>query len=124
MHSAMKYNILILTDNNRKTLKYMLSLKENFENQISDNKLEVTHRVIYKESYRTIEEAQSRLRELENYTRMQAERLIRRSNPNWLNLQMRPSLQSPTWVGTHYQPGAKFNPKVPNRTSERWKGMA
>lgn len=120
----MKYTILILTDNNRRSLKFKLSLSESFNKHLSEWEVGTDHRIIYKESYDTFQDAQARISELETYTRMQVERLIRRSNPNWLNLLIRPSIQSPTRAVTHYHPGAKFNPKVPKRTSERWNGMA
>lgn len=43
-------------------------------------------RLVYHEAFLSEEEALLRFTELSRYTRMQKERLIRRYNPNWLNL--------------------------------------
>lgn len=127
METMIKYNVLILTDNNRKHLTFNLNLSEISDMQTNAREANSPQRIIYEESYHSYEAAQSRLNELESYTRMQAERLIRRSNPNWLNIRLRPSQPQPQQTinpRPNHQPGAKFNPNVPKRTSERWKGMA
>lgn len=43
-------------------------------------------RIVYMEEFATIEEAHKRKDELSAYTHMMKERIIRRSNPNWLNI--------------------------------------
>lgn len=44
------------------------------------------NRIIYTEEFATMEAAQKRLIEVKSFTRMQKEKLIRRNNPNWLNI--------------------------------------
>src|SRR5690606_6353135 len=44
------------------------------------------NRIVYMEEYRSLEEALKRKSELATYTRMMKERLIRKQNPNWLNI--------------------------------------
>lgn len=70
-------------------------------------------RLVYLEIHETEAAAAARLCELRHYTRMQLERLVRRSNPNWLNLELRQHRVP------YYHPGAKLSPNVPNRTSLR-----
>ena len=48
-----------------------------------------TPRLVYYEAYASSEEAVHRFNEVSRYTRMQKERLIRRRNPNWLDLAIR-----------------------------------
>jgi len=43
-------------------------------------------RLVYHEKYPSEEVALARFNELSKYTRMQKERLIRKHNPNWVNL--------------------------------------
>ncbi len=43
-------------------------------------------RIVFFEEFDHIEKALARKKELSQYTRMMKERLIRRQNPNWLNL--------------------------------------
>lgn len=92
----MKYYILILTDNNRNTLNVSM-LNENEIYGVVGRQ-----RLIYQEIHESLGAAKSRLQELQGYTRMQKERIIRRSNPNWVNL-MRPSLKNA------YHPGVKIH---------------
>lgn len=106
----MKYHILILTDNNRNALN--ISMIEDNEFITGSLCHSGTHRLIYQETHESQEQAVIRLRELQSYTRMQKERIIRRSNPNWINL-LRPSLRN------DYQPGVKLRPNVPNLISLR-----
>lgn len=57
-------------------------------------------RLVYHESFTDDADALRRFRELSHYTRMQKERLIRRYNPNWLDLGIphpRTSLTPPNW---------------------------
>ena len=44
-------------------------------------------RIVYMEEYESFEAAQKRKMELNSYTKMKKERLIRRKNPNWLGIQ-------------------------------------
>ena len=44
------------------------------------------NRIVWIEEFATFEAAQKRKAEINYYTRMQKERLIRRSNPNWLSI--------------------------------------
>lgn len=43
-------------------------------------------RIVFTEICDTLEIAQRRMSELNNYTKMQKDRLIRRNNPNWLSI--------------------------------------
>ncbi len=45
-----------------------------------------TNRIVYIEEFHSFEEAERRKSELSTYTHMMKERLIRRYNPNWLNI--------------------------------------
>lgn len=97
----------IYTDSNRTQLLIKFNENQNF-------KLE-GFRLVYREIHETEKTAHARLSELQSYTRMQLEKLVRRDNPNWLNLLL---------TERDYHPGAKLSPKVPNLTSLRWKGIA
>lgn len=121
----MKYYIQIFTDNNRQKLQ--VSIKPNID-LINHNNEIGQHpsctRLVYQEIHETEKTAAQRMNELDGYTRMQLERLIRRSNPNWNNLflkenvrfnQLKDSISSLR----HYHPGAKLRPNVPNLTSLR-----
>lgn len=101
----MAFYISIHTDNNRNQL-HVISMQ-------AQNRALGSGRLVYQEIHENWQTASFRLRELQGYTRMQLERVIRRSNPNWLNLDLHPNLAAV------YQPGAKFSPNVPNRTSFR-----
>lgn len=85
-------HLYILTDCNRNNFKTgYVSSKEELENLFGKSKLnslarEGSWRVVYFKEYHTNINAQLALRELNFYTRMQIERLIRKSNPNWINL--------------------------------------
>lgn len=102
----MKYYILILTDNNRNSLNVSMLYEDEICGVVG------RQRLIYQEIHESLDAAKTRLQELQGYTRMQKERIIRRSNPNWVNL-IRPSLKNA------YHPGVKFSPNVPNLTSLR-----
>lgn len=43
-------------------------------------------RIVYTEEFQTFEAAQKRKLELNMYTHMMKERIIRKGNPNWLNI--------------------------------------
>lgn len=91
----MQHHIYILTDINRKSLhvgttsdlneavktyREMYTLFFDAGSQIS--------RLVYKETYASEEAALMRFEELKNYTRMQKERLIRRHNPDWVDMSL------------------------------------
>lgn len=80
----MQYKVLIITDNNRNVLNIKaIDLNETTEESV----LTLSHpRLIYQETFENVEQALARKAELESYTRMQKERIIRRCNPNWVNL--------------------------------------
>ncbi|MDR2273467.1 MAG: hypothetical protein LBF27_21340 [Sphingobacterium sp.] len=44
------------------------------------------NRIIYSEAFPKLSCAQKRMNELQSFTRMQIERIIRKNNPNWNNL--------------------------------------
>ncbi|TDQ79708.1 GIY-YIG nuclease family protein [Sphingobacterium yanglingense] len=44
------------------------------------------NRIVHVEEFTSFDSAQKRLIELSHFTRMQKERLIRKHNPNWLNI--------------------------------------
>ena len=86
--------IYIFTDSNRTSLHVGLSEANqetaphvhNLLSGFSKDPLSTLPRVVYKESLASEEIARKRFEELSRYTRMQKERLIRRHNPNWMNL--------------------------------------
>lgn len=88
----MKYYIVILTDNNRSALQVSLieSSDMQVERTLASMLFDSYKRVIYKEAYSSFDGALLRLMELKKHTRMQTERLIRGSNPNWLNILRQP----------------------------------
>lgn len=122
----MKYYIHIYTDNNRQKLQISISpIISGIESQhnIAGEQTRCT-RLVYQEIHETENAATLRIKELDDYTRMQLERLIRRANPNWNNLfstgnnrsnQLKESISSQRL----YHPGAKLRPNVPNLTSLR-----
>ena len=93
----MKHYIHIVTDSNRNYLHVGMAnnlevtstyckLSNMFANGWSSGAL----RLVYYEVFSNSEEALRRFNEVSRYTRMQKERLIRRRNPNWLDLTVRP----------------------------------
>ena len=103
------YKIVILTDSNRRYLEVLMT----------NNLLDVLHhisvaqqtqmnlttnlsRIVYEETYATESGAVDRLKELQTYTRMQRERLVRRQNPNWLNLHPVAKPVVSMYNSTHY----------------------
>src|SRR5690606_7358158 len=97
--------IYIYTDNNRRQLQ----LRTSGTPLTNAN----CRRLVYQEKHETEQAVSLRLGELHTYTRMQLERVVRRSNPDWLNL------NADAGYGYNYHPGAKLSPNVPNFTSVR-----
>lgn len=88
-----KYHIYIATDSNRRFLQVGLNqnlgsvyheLQEQAEPTLFS--FAVLNRIVFIESFNTKLEAEKRLQELSGMSRMVKERLIRKSNPNWLSL--------------------------------------
>lgn len=91
-HSMNTY-VYILTDSNRnglhvgmtddlqKAAKTYRELKSLFFGDSVN-----ASRLVYQEAFPNEEDALHKFQELSRYTRMQKERLIRRHNPNWLDL--------------------------------------
>ena len=89
----MNHYIHILTDSNRSCLH--VGITDNLQhvartprepNSLMLDGASNASRLVYHEVYSDEMKALKRLNELSRYTRMQKERLIRRRNPNWLNL--------------------------------------
>jgi putative endonuclease len=88
-----KHCIYIITDSNRLYLEVGyctdISLKLH-EIEQADGSLFSTapkfNRIVYSEEFLSFEAAQKRVDEIKHFTRMQKERLIRKHNPNWLNI--------------------------------------
>jgi len=85
--------IYILTDSNRKRFEIKLSLnifstvmELQQSNSFIFNQGPNLNRIIYTESFTSLETANKKITELQHFTSMQIERLIRKSNPNWNNL--------------------------------------
>lgn len=122
----MKHYILIITDSNRSKLDIKLGCggAADYEKDLWALPKE-GKRVVYLETLESMSAAVSRHTDIESYTRMQVERLIRKANPNWSNI-LKPvgrkepiaTLRSAAARST-YQPGAKFRPNVPNLISSR-----
>lgn len=70
-----------MTDDLQQAAKTYRTLNDLFFNAASR-----ASRLVYHEAFSDEAEALRRFKELSRYTRMQKERLIRRRNPNWLNL--------------------------------------
>lgn len=85
--------VYIITDSNRRCLH--VGMTDNLYNATNtyqeltelffEDSSKVT-RLVYHEGHPSAEMALSRFTELSTYTRMQKEKLIRRSNPNWVSL--------------------------------------
>ena len=90
-----KHIVYILTNSNRTYLEvgYCQDLATKLQ-EIKDatsvmfTQISKLNSVVYIEELNTHEEAQRRQLQLQQFTRMQRERLIRLKNPNWLNLQV------------------------------------
>ena len=89
--------VYILTDSNRKNLHvgitteliHAVAAHRELTTLLSGT-LPVASRLIYHEAHASQTAALARFNELNRYTRMQKERLIRRQNPNWINLSQTP----------------------------------
>lgn len=88
-----KYRILILTDSNRNFLEVLLTddllytIQDIYiSHQALFNTTQHLTRIVYEESFDSEQLANKRYAELKSYPRMLRERLVRRRNPNWLNL--------------------------------------
>lgn len=77
------------------------------------NATDLTSKLVYLEECSSRDDAIAKFNEMRVYTRSQKERLIRNSNPNWIDLSA--GLAS----SIIYHPGAKFKPNTPNLTSLR-----
>ncbi|WP_343559935.1 hypothetical protein [Sphingobacterium sp.] len=88
-----KFIVYILTDNNRRYFEI------DFTSNIFSTVMELQqannfilqqgphlNRIIYSEEFSQLAYAKKRMSELQNFTRMQIERVIRKNNPNWNNL--------------------------------------
>ena len=87
------YSLYILTDCNRKTLhmgvtqdisQELRKVKEWYGLFVDSSALPT--RLVYQETFATEEAALARYACYQSYTRMQSEKLIRRANPNWIDL--------------------------------------
>ncbi len=72
-----KHIIYFATDANR------INIEVGYCTNILDIKF---NRIVYTEEFRSFDEAQKRKLTLHTYTHMMKERLIRKYNPNWLNI--------------------------------------
>jgi putative endonuclease len=88
-----KHHIYIATDPNRTYVEAgytqdLISQSANiqFQSSHSMGKLAKFNRIVHLEEFASFDNAQKRLIELSQFTRMQKERLIRKHNPNWLNI--------------------------------------
>ncbi|WP_164112459.1 MULTISPECIES: hypothetical protein [Sphingobacterium] len=88
-----KHLIYIATDPNRVSVE--AGYTQDLMTQSSDLQFHSIHssgrspkfnRIVHVEEFSSFDIAQKRLIELTRFTRMQKERLIRRHNPNWLNI--------------------------------------
>lgn len=98
------YQVIILTDSNRKNLEVHISnpLKQAEFLSISARKSYHTSvkRLVYFEEYESAFQAVQRADELTRFTRLQKEKLIRRFNPNWLSIQKQ-QIPLPTEVAVY-----------------------
>jgi len=105
----MQHHIYILTDANRKCLhvgttsdlnEAMNTYREMYA-LFFDGGSPIS-RLVYKETYHDEEAALMRFEELKNYTRMQKERLIRRHNPDWVDMSLSRPIRTmrPNPIGT------------------------
>jgi len=88
-----KHIIYLITDTNRVCIEagyctdithILLELRPDAQSPFSYSAK--CNRVVYMEKFNSYEEAQKRKLELGFYTHMMKERLIRKQNPNWLNI--------------------------------------
>ncbi len=88
-----KHLIYIATDPNRAYVEagytqdlIAQSADLQFHSSRNAGKLPKFNRIVHVEEFASFDSAQKRLMELTHFTRMQKERLIRKHNPNWLNI--------------------------------------
>ena len=88
-----KHTIYIITDSNRSYLEVGqcidLALKVQEIKDASTNLFSNTPKlcnIVYVEHFENLELAEKRTSQLQQFTHMQRERLVRMKNPNWLNL--------------------------------------
>ncbi|QBQ41513.1 GIY-YIG nuclease family protein [Sphingobacterium psychroaquaticum] len=90
----MERNIVyILTDSNRAYLEVgqctdivtQINVIKDAKSALFPNAAKLTN-LVYIEVFQTAEQAQARATQMQQFTRMQREKLIRLKNPNWLNL--------------------------------------
>ena len=89
----MKHSVYIVTDSNRTYLEvgYCTDINNRLHeiknsSTILFGKATKLSNIVYIVNFETYEEAKQRKRQLQQFTRMQRERVIRMKNPNWLNL--------------------------------------
>ncbi|MEZ0451457.1 hypothetical protein ACR78Z_03200 [Sphingobacterium thalpophilum] len=100
--------VYILTDNNRNHFKIDFTsniIRTAIELQQSSNFIfqqgpDLT-RIIYCETFPSLGAARKKIQELQRFTRMQIERIIRKHNPNWNNLFQQPQQGYPKST-SHY----------------------
>ncbi|MGO1243761.1 MAG: GIY-YIG nuclease family protein [Sphingobacterium sp.] len=89
----MKHSVYIITDSNRAYLE--VGYCTDITNRLHEIKNSATilfgkatklSNIVYIANFQTQNEAKQRQQELQQFTRMQRERIIRMKNPNWLNL--------------------------------------
>ncbi len=108
--------IYILTDSNRNCLH--VGMTDDLEKAVGPYR-ELTglffdafsnvSRLVYHETLANDADALRRFKELSHYTRMQKERLIRRTNPNWLDLSVtRPTRSIPPSHLSHRRVSSAF----------------
>lgn len=88
-----KISIYIITDSNRRFLEVgthtdlsLLMHELQQSNEMLFNASMRLNRLVYMENFHCEEQAEKRKRELQLYTRMQLEKIIRKANPNWNQL--------------------------------------
>ncbi len=100
--------IYIVTDSNRR--RFEIGLSSNIFNTVIElqqsnnlifNQNPNLHRIIYIEAFTNLPCARKKMSELQHFTNMQIERIIRKSNPNWNNLFPQPH-QAFQKRNTHY----------------------
>ncbi|MBE8720750.1 GIY-YIG nuclease family protein [Sphingobacterium pedocola] len=88
-----KHSIYMITDSNRLYLEVEyctdVSLKLHEIEQAGWSLFSTGpkfNRIVYSEDFPSFDAALKRVDEIKHFTRMQKERLIRKHNPNWLNI--------------------------------------
>lgn len=90
--AAQRFYIYFLTDSNRHIIQVNLSTDLIRSLQAHKNSPDLfmgpvqVHRLVYFEELATREQALSRIRQLQQWTRPQKEKLIRAANPDWVDI--------------------------------------